>query len=114
MSVNATRACAVGDCSFTRRAAEADPAHTTTVATPACTKYRSTRHQASHHLFEEDQNALMISAAPGRRSEELLQFHRGRHVALHLELPRHVGRRRVQVAADQLLEVFLRDGDRAV
>src|SRR3954466_9329488 len=40
-------------------------------------------------------------------SEQLLQLHRSTHVALDLQLPGHVGARRVLLAGNDLLEGFL-------
>src|SRR3954447_15774895 len=47
-------------------------------------------------------------------SEELLELHGRAHVALALQLARHVGRRRVLLARHDLLEGLARRGDRCV
>src|SRR5215210_64284 len=46
--------------------------------------------------------------------EEFLKLHSGAHVALDLQLARHVSRRRVLLAAEDSLEVLLARGDRRV
>src|SRR5262245_24672493 len=46
--------------------------------------------------------------------EELLELHRGAHIALELQLAGHIGARRVLLASDDLLEDLLRSADRAV
>ena len=51
---------------------------------------------------------------PQRRLEEFLELHCRAHVALDLQLAGHVGGGRVQVAAEQLLEVLLGGRDRRV
>src|SRR5581483_8107467 len=52
--------------------------------------------------------------ATDRRSEQLLELHGRTHVALDLQLPRHVGRRRVLLAGDDLVERLPARGDRRV
>src|SRR6266566_9637171 len=47
-------------------------------------------------------------------SEDLLELHRGAHVALDLQLARHVGGRRVLLAADDLRERLPAGADRGV
>ena len=51
-------------------------------------------------------------SSSSRLLEELLELHRRAHVALDLQLARHVGGRRVLLAAEDLLEVLFARRDR--
>src|SRR5690348_6667859 len=59
------------------------------------------------------ENALHFRASD-KTLEEFLKLHGGTHVALDLELARHVRGRRVLLAAQDLLEVLFGRGDGAV
>src|SRR5438067_9716051 len=75
---------------------------------------------APHRRGQAVGQARGRQAPPGPRllnglaREELLQLHRGAHVAFELELARHVGARRVLLARDDLLKDLLRGTDRAI
>src|SRR3954452_6683755 len=57
-------------------------------------------------------NQVRSTTLLARLLEQLLQLHRGAHVALDLQLPGHERRHGIELAADELLEVVLADRDR--